>query len=129
MKFEKGHKFSRGGTKGNKGGRPTREQAELKIAAAEAVKRYIERHAVKLAKRYVERALAAKADKVLMHAIDRLVPPAKPTMNINVNSPDEDFRKIQEKAQEAKRLIAERKALPSTTENKLYSGTDGKLTV
>jgi hypothetical protein len=37
----------------------------------------LEKHAVQIAKRYVARALGPKGDKVLMHAIDRILPAAK----------------------------------------------------
>src|SRR5262249_10424938 len=32
MRFQKGNTFSKGGTKGNKGGRPTKQEAEIKKA-------------------------------------------------------------------------------------------------
>jgi hypothetical protein len=46
----------------------------------------------------------------LRFLIERFIPPAKTTIDLNVNSPDEDYRKIQEKAQEARRLAEERRA-------------------
>ena len=52
-------------------------QAEQKRLEAETARAIIEKNAKKLAARYVSRALANKADKVLMHAIDKLVPHAK----------------------------------------------------
>ena len=97
MRFQKGNKLGKGGRKDPPGGRPTKEQAEQKRLEAETARAIIEKNAKKLAVRYVSRALANKADKVLMHAIDKLVSHAKQEIEhsglivheLKTNVPDE----------------------------------------
>jgi hypothetical protein len=40
------------------------------------------------------------------------LPPAKTAVDVNLNSPDEDFRKIHEEIEEAKRWLAAQKDKP-----------------
>jgi len=67
--FQKGHKFAKGGARPG-AGRPSKG----KMAASQIVRTIIEGNAEKLSKRYIDRALAQYGDRVLCHAIDKLLP-------------------------------------------------------
>jgi hypothetical protein len=82
-KFQRGHKFAKGGLRNPPGGRPTKAQAEEKKLAAEKAREIIEGNAERLTNRYVKRALSPNADKILMHAVDKLVPAAKQELKIS----------------------------------------------
>ena len=80
MPFKKGHKLSPGGKKGNKGGRPTREQAAEKKLKAETAKEVVERNALRLANRLVKDAMTKDGRRSLHVAINKLIPDAKQTI-------------------------------------------------
>ena len=64
-------------------GRPTSEQAEFKAAVQCAVQDAIQAVAGEIALHYVKRALGKNGDKVLMHIIDRVLPPAKAEVEVS----------------------------------------------
>jgi hypothetical protein len=74
MPFPKVYKHPKQG-KGDhtNAGAPSKEVKKAKAIAAEKVKEYLEKQAVKWVEQYVARGLAG-SDKVLCHAIDRLLP-------------------------------------------------------
>src|SRR5262245_38833449 len=90
MRFQKGNKFSKGGTKGNKGGRPTNQQQEIKKAAREIAREYIEKNVQPILETYVGLAAGKVVDRIgkdgtktfelavdpptTRHAIDKLLP-------------------------------------------------------
>ncbi len=67
--FEPGNKAAPGG-KREGAGRPRKGQ----VAASQLVKMVIEANATKLANQYIKRALDKYGDRVLCHAIDKLLP-------------------------------------------------------
>ncbi len=69
MLFEPGNKAAPGG-KREGAGRPRKGQ----MAASQLVKMVIEANATKLANQYIKRALDKYGDRVLCHAIDKLLP-------------------------------------------------------
>ena len=94
MKFQSGNKLSRGGKKGNKGGRPSKAQIMEKIIEAEVARRIIEKNAEKLANHYVKRAM--KSDRVLIDAIGKLMPATRQQVDVAVGAPEEFYRAIAE---------------------------------
>ena len=70
--FQKGNKLAKGGRRPG-GGRPTKEEQEAKRTAIERAKGKLEMAADKIVEKYIERALAKNADRLLMHAIDKLI--------------------------------------------------------
>jgi hypothetical protein len=91
MRFGPGNKYSRGGTKGNKGGRPTKIKAEVKKMAQEMIRPYI----LSRIKPVLDMYLALGTGKVIKRGkreyelqvdpatvrdiIDKFVPPAEDT--------------------------------------------------
>ncbi len=69
MQFQPGHKLAKGGARPGSG-RPRKGQ----MAASQLVKMVIEANATKLANQYIKRALDKYGDRVLCHAIDKLLP-------------------------------------------------------
>ncbi len=69
MQFQPGHKLAKGGARPG-AGRPSKG----KKAASQLVKEIIEANATKLATQYIKRALDKYGDRVLCHAIDKLLP-------------------------------------------------------
>lgn len=67
--FEPGNKLAPGGPRPGSG-RPRKGQ----MAASQLVKMVIEANATKLANQYIKRALDKYGDRVLCHAIDKLLP-------------------------------------------------------
>ena len=65
MPFQKGHKFSPGGKKGNKGGRPSNQDREIKRLARDYAKQYLEKRVNKVLDKYFQ--LAAKGIKRRKH--------------------------------------------------------------
>src|SRR5262245_14305525 len=85
MPFQVGHKFSPGGKIGNKGGRPTREQAEAKKTGAQIARQIIEENAARIAKRYVERALGDDGgERLLQDAMAILVAKARQEIDVQL---------------------------------------------
>jgi hypothetical protein len=84
MRFQKGNKFSKGGTRGNKGGRPSKEQQEIKKAAADIAREFIETHVQKFLDSYLRLSTGKFIDPATVrHAIDKILPdeqmePAQP---------------------------------------------------
>ena len=76
MPFEKGNNLGIGGAKPG-AGRPSKSELIIRKTAAEKVKQILERKASILAKHYLTRALGEQGDRVLCHAIDKLLPPVK----------------------------------------------------
>jgi hypothetical protein len=75
MRFQKGNKFSKGGIRGNKGGRPSKEQQEIKKAAAEIAREFIETHVQKFLDSYLRLSTGKFIDPVTVrHAIDKILP-------------------------------------------------------
>jgi hypothetical protein len=98
VKFQKGNRQAKGGRR--KGaGRPTKEKALEKVIEAEVARRIIEKNAEKLATLYVKRAM--KSDGVLMHAINRLIPPARMALDVAPGRPEEFYRAIEESRRKA----------------------------
>ncbi len=69
MQFQPGHKLAKGGARPG-AGRPSKG----KKAASQLVKEILEANATKLATQYIKRALDKYGDRVLCHAIDKLLP-------------------------------------------------------
>jgi len=75
MRFQKGNKLSKGGTIGNKGGRPSKKQQEIKKAAAEIAREFIETHVQKFLDSYLRLSTGKFIDPATVrHAIDKLLP-------------------------------------------------------
>jgi hypothetical protein len=73
MRFQKGNKFSKGGTKGNKGGRPSKAELQALITGAELARKRLEKSAGKIMNRYIE--LATRDDPATTrHAVDKILP-------------------------------------------------------
>src|SRR5215470_10000327 len=90
MRFQKGNRFSKGGTRGNKGGRPSKEQREIKKAAAEIAREFIEKNVQPILETYLGLAAGKVVERIAedgtktfklsvdppttRHAIDKLLP-------------------------------------------------------
>src|SRR5215475_12036264 len=79
MRFQKGNKFSKGGTKDNKGGRPTNQQKEIKKAAREIAREYIEKNVQPILETY----LGLAAGKV----VKRIAEDGTKTFELSVDPP------------------------------------------
>lgn len=127
--FQKGNKFSSGGTKGNKGGRPSKERVMAEALARELVVEYLARHlrqlvelATKLCMGVKRRKFHPKTGKVywekeydtamLRYLLERFLPRAKTTVDLNLNYPDAEFLDIQKEVEEAKQFLAAQKDKP-----------------
>ena len=75
MRFQNGNKFSKGGTRGNKGGRPTKEQRAEKESLRQAIERKREELANAFSNAYLGMALSDPA--TMRHLVDKLIPDAK----------------------------------------------------
>lgn len=88
MKFEPGNRLAKGGKRPGAGRKP-RVAVEADKSAAVRVREILDRDAEKLAVRYVSRALGKRGDKVLTHAIDKLLPDEQasqiPSLTVNFN--------------------------------------------
>ena len=89
--FEKGHKLAKGGRRDPPGGRPTKEQQEIKKAAKEIAQEYIETHIKPLMETYIGLAAGKVVTRrtpegkkefelsvdpsTTRHAIDKFIPP------------------------------------------------------
>lgn len=92
-KFEKGNKYSRGGKKGNRGGRPRKADLKAKEAMLTVWEREIKRREETLAKRYVRRAM--KSDRVLLDVRKTRLPDAKQELGLTVHDKVEIFTNVQ----------------------------------
>ena len=96
MPFQKGNKLSPGGKRGNKGGRPTREQQAKKQSFLEALIKERDKQAAKLAIRYFE--MAQSDPPTMRHAVDKIMPNPKVDVEhsgtviheLKTNVPDEE---------------------------------------
>lgn len=99
MKFEKGNKFSKGGTKGNKGGRPTKLEQEVKRLAAEYAKKYIEDRLRPILDTYISLASGEPCGKArckldpatCRHAVERFIGPAPRSLILDLQDSVESF--------------------------------------
>lgn len=99
MKFEKGNKFSKGSTKGNKGGRPTKLEQEVKWLAAEYVKKYIEDRLRPILDTYISLASGEPCGNArrrldpatTRHAVERFVGPAPRSLILDLQDSVESF--------------------------------------
>lgn len=81
--FEPGNKLASGGTRPG-AGRPRKGQ----LTAAQIVQRVLNANAGKLSQRFIERSLGEDGDRVLIKAIDKLLPDEKnhePSVTLNLN--------------------------------------------
>jgi hypothetical protein len=120
MPFQKGNKLSPGGKKGNRGGRPSKQKAQIKRQAAEIAKAYIEKNVQPIIETYV--ALAAGKvvtrmtddgkkefelkvnPRITADAVGKFLPPAKQDvehsglilheLKTNIPSEDEEEERI-----------------------------------
>lgn len=97
-KFQKGHKFAKGGKRNPPGGRPTKEQKEIERKAADLAREYIERsvkpvmHSYfqlahgRLVNKYHEGVIIGQEFEVdaptTRHFVDKLVPEAAKTLEV-----------------------------------------------
>lgn len=110
MPFQKGHKFSPGGKKGGKGGRPLKQKTEAKKLARDIAREFIEKHAkpvldsyLKNAKGYFVKRFTETGQEYeefiidppsTRHFVDRLVPPAKQEVDVNVHGQVQVFTNV-----------------------------------
>jgi hypothetical protein len=127
MKFQKGHKFSRGGKKGNKGGRPTKFEKAVREAAEVRTRNFIDQYLepvldtyLKLAKGHMVTVtrINKKGEKIITrklevdpattrHYIERLVPAARQAMDLAVGTPEEFYQAIEQAKRDEKALTKE----------------------
>ena len=75
MRFEKGNKLAKGGRRNPPGGRPTKEQQEIKKAAAEIARGFIETNVQKFLDSYIRLSTGKFIDPATVrHAIDKILP-------------------------------------------------------
>jgi hypothetical protein len=90
MKFDKGNKAAKGGRRNPPGGRPTKEQQEIKKQAAEVAREFIETHVQKFLDSYLDLAAGKVIERLdkdgnvvklvmldpatVRHAIDKILP-------------------------------------------------------
>lgn len=99
MKFQKGHKFSKGGTKGNKGGRPSKVKLEARRLAADMLKKFLEDSLRSVAEAYLSAADGRrhgnhrrKLDNTTnRHLIDKFLGQAPRTFTIDMQETVESF--------------------------------------
>jgi hypothetical protein len=102
--FEKGHKLARGGLRSPPGGRPTREESELKRLLAQKFWAQVEKRIDKLLSKYFREKGVAR------DVINRVIPYAKQTLAIDQGQGllEQAVRRVQErKEQEARKKQAE----------------------
>jgi len=92
VKFQKGNNFSRGGKKGNKGGRPTNTEVEVRKLAEVIAREYIEAEVKSIMETWLGLAIGQVVERMtpegkkefelkvdpatVRHAVDKLVPAA-----------------------------------------------------
>ena len=90
MKFQKGNKLSPGGQKGNKGGRPSKSEIEVRKLAADIAREYIEASIKPIMETWLSLAIGRVVERMtsegkkefrlevdpatVRHAVDKLVP-------------------------------------------------------
>jgi len=117
QKFQKGNKFSKGGTKGNKGGRPTRAKLEARKLAADMVKKYVEDRLKPIVDAYIAAATGKRCgdsrrrfdNATNRHAMERFLGPAPRTLTLDLQDTVESFfEKVMEEAGEGEEENKER---------------------
>ena len=68
--------------KGNKGGRPTKEEADFKQKLKQVIEREAKRRVKKIARRYMEMAQGDPA--TMRHLIDKTIAPAKQEIALDI---------------------------------------------
>jgi hypothetical protein len=113
MPFEKRNKLSPGGKKGNKGGRPSKDELAIREEVKRLVRVELEKHVMavigagkKIATGVKRRKHNPKTGQVyyeteydgamIRHWIDKFVPDAAKALDIAVGTPEEFYRAIQE---------------------------------
>ncbi len=99
QKFQKGNKFSKGGTKGNKGGRPSKEKVEARKLAADMVKRYVEDRLKPIVDAYISAATGKRCgdsrrrfdNATNRHVIERFLGQAPRTLTLDLQDTVESF--------------------------------------
>jgi len=97
--YQKGNKFSHGGTKGNKGGRPTKIMVEARKLAVELAKKHLEQYLRIVLDTYAASATGQtcggrrrKYDSAnLRHFVDRFIGPAPRTLTLDLQESVEEF--------------------------------------
>lgn len=98
-KFQKGNTYSRGGKKGNKGGRPSKLKIEARRLAADMLKKYIEDHLKPIADAYLSAADGKRHgdsrrrfdNATNRHVIERFLGPAPRTLTLDLQDTVESF--------------------------------------
>jgi len=107
VKFQSGNQYSRGGTKGNRGGRPSKVKLEAQKLAADMLKKYIEDHLRPIADAYLSAADGKrhgdhrrKFDSATnRHVIERFLGPAPRTLTLDLQDTVESFfEQVQEES-------------------------------
>src|SRR5262249_49252179 len=84
MRFQKGNKLSKGGTRGNKGGRPRNKKLAKRESSRQAFERIGEERASILSDKYFD--MAREAPATMRHVVDKVMPdldatpPARPVI-------------------------------------------------
>jgi len=99
VKFQIGNKLSKGGTRGNRGGRPSKVKLEARKLAADMIKKYIEDHLRPIADAYLSAAdgnrhgnSRRKFDNATnRHVIERFLGPAPRTLTLDLQDTVESF--------------------------------------
>lgn len=131
MAFEKGKRLPRQGGRENglKGGRPSKEKAEAKAMAKEMVVDWLQRHLRPVLDTYLALATGARVGNIrrkldpatCRHFIERFVPPATKTININEDLSCEAFYKefweAEEKERQEKLAQAQNQIEPPKTKD------------
>jgi hypothetical protein len=118
MKFQKGHKLAKGGRRTPPGGRPTKQQQEIKKAAKEIAQGYIETHIKALMETYMglaagkvvrrrtpegEKSFELSVDpSTTRDAVGKLLPAAKQTIAIEGGTIDSLIAKLSEAKRNAR---------------------------
>ncbi|MCH8056130.1 MAG: hypothetical protein IH857_08290 [Deltaproteobacteria bacterium] len=97
--FLKGNKFSPGGKKGNKGGRPSKAKLEALKLAADMVKKYVEDRLKPIVDAYISAATGQRCgnsrrrfdNATNRHAIERFLGPAPRTLTLDLQDTVESF--------------------------------------
>ena len=97
--FLKGNKYGRGGKKGNKGGRPTKLEAQLKKLAADLAKKYIEDRLRPILDAYISLASGQRSGNsrrkldpaTCRHAVERFIGPAPRSLVLDFQESIETF--------------------------------------
>ena len=115
MKFQNGNKLSRGGKKGNRGGRPSKFEKAVQEAAEVHMRKFIEQYVQPVLDTYLKLARGhlvtitrfnKKGEKIITrklevdpattrHYIERFIPAARQSMDLTVGTPEEFYKAIE----------------------------------